>query len=478
MTYVSQHTTNSQTLNEHALDQHAICGLPGITSRRSVGRRGFLCKTLGGFAWLALAALNARPARADKPAAGSRSPLAPKRPHFEPRAKRVIFLFMQGGPSHLETFDWKPALASASKPFLPPAFAFRPCGRSGLMLSEVMPHLAAQADELCLLNGMQTNNPGHQQAIVALHTGNETFVRPSLGAWTVYGLGTDADDLPGFVTIDPITDLGGAMNYGSAFLPATYQGTRLISGGSGIPHLRPHHLVPGDQRRQLDLIQKLNGQARAHAPDHPQLAGLPDSFELAYKMQSSVPDALAWDKEPASIQRLYGLEEPQSRRFGTACLMARRLAERGVRFVQVTSTGWDHHNRVREGMIDRWAAVDQPIAALIADLKDRGMLQDTLVVWGGEFGRGAREDNPGGRGHNAAGYTMWMAGGGVKGGYRHGATDELGERAVEGIVGTHDLHATMLHLLGLDHTQLTFRYAGRDFRLTDTSGEVVRDILA
>ncbi len=456
-----------------------LCGQTQWTATR----RGFLRNTAAGFGWLAFSALHAQWTKAadgDPSAAGSspRSPLAARPPHFVARAKRVIFLFMQGGPSHLDTFDYKPELARAGGRYLAPAFNFRPHGNSGLMLSEVMPHLARHADDLCLLNGMQTKNPGHQQAIVALHTGNENFVRPSLGAWTVYGLGTLAEDLPGFVTIDPISDLGGAANYGSAFLPATFQGTRLQSGSRGVPNIANYQVADGDQRRQLDFLQRLNGNVLDHAPGHPEIEGIVQSYELAYRMQTSVPEALDLSREPQHVQSLYGIDHPDAQRFGSACLMARRLAEKGVRFIQVTSTGWDHHNQVRSGLQGRFAAIDQPIAGLIADLKQRDMLKETLIVWGGEFGRGAREDNPGGRGHNAKGFTMWMAGGGVKGGLRYGATDELGETAVEGIVGTHDLHATILHLLGLDHERLTFRYAGRDFRLTDTGGQVAKDILA
>jgi hypothetical protein len=440
-------------------------------------RRAFLQQTAAGFGWLALTALHAEWAGAE-PKGTYRSPLAPREPHFAARAKRVIFLFMEGGPSHLDTFDWKPALARAGGRYLAPAFPFKPCGQNGLMIADVFPHLSRHADELCLLNGMQTNNPGHQQAIVALHTGSETFVRPSFGSWIVYGLGTLAQDLPGFVTINPIQNQGGAQNYGSAFLPATFQGTRLNSGQRGIPDIANRHLGDGDQRRQIDFIQNANRRLLDQDPDNPELAGLIESYELAYKMQTSVPETLDLSREPESIQELYGLNEAETQHFGTQCLMARRLAEKGVRFIQLTSTGWDHHGRIREALAGRAAAIDRPIAGLLTDLKQRGLLKDTLLVWGGEFGRTANEDNPGGRGHANKGYTMWMAGGGVKGGLRHGATSELGERAVEGIMGTHDLHATILHLLGLDHERLTFHYAGRDFRLTDTKGRVAREILA
>jgi hypothetical protein len=325
---------------------------------------------------------------------------------------------------------------------------------------------------------MRTNNPGHHQAVVTLHTGSENFVRPSMGAWVVYGLGTLAEDLPGFVTINPISDLGGAMNYGSAFLPATYQGTRMGAGQGSVPNLVNRRLTDDDQRRQLDFVEQANRRLLQRDPGHPELGGLIESYELAYKMQTSVPETLDLGREPEHIRKLYGLDEQATAAFGTQCLMARRLVEKGVRFIQLTSSGWDHHNNVRDGIARAAGAIDKPIAGLIADLKQRGLLRETLLVWGGEFGRGTHEDNPGGRGHNNKGYTMWMAGGGVQGGLRYGATDELGGTAVEGIVGTHDLHATILHLLGLDHEQLTYRYAGRDFRLTDTAGQVAHGILA
>lgn len=442
-----------------------------------MSRRQLLQQSATGFGWLAFAALCGQPS-----SARAANPLAPKPPHHAPRARRVIFLYMDGGPSHLETFDWKPGLARiGSQPgsrYLAPAFAFPACGASGLPISTAYPRLAEHADHLCLLNGMTTSNPGHQQAIVALHTGNENFVRPSLGAWVTYGLGSEAESLPGFVTIDPIPDKGGAMNYGSAFLPASYQGTRISSGSRGLPNIANRMLSDSLQRKQLDFLQQANKKLLAQTPGQPELEGLIQSYELAYKMQSAVPETLDLSREPRHIHTLYGLDRPETSQFGTQCLMARRLAEAGVRFIQLTSHGWDHHNNVRDGITRNALATDQPIAGLLADLKQRDLLRDTLVVWGGEFGRGSHEDNPGGRGHNNTGYSMWMAGGGVKGGLRYGATDDVGQRTVDGKIGTHDLHATILHLLGLDHEQLTFHYAGRDFRLTDTAGNVVTDILA
>lgn len=449
-------------------------------------RRAFLQQTSAGFGWLALAAMAGQKTygqQAGEQATRYVSPLAPKTPHFPAKAKRVIFLYMQGGPSHMETFDWKPEMVGkegGNHALLGPVLKFHPSGQSGLMISEAFPELAKHADELCLLNGCQTRTPSHSQATVALHTGNDMFVRPSMGSWTVYGLGTEAQDLPGYITIDPPHDQGGAMNYGSAFLPATFQGTRIRTGQQALPNLDPH-LSMSAQRRQVDFVQKLNRRLlQQHDPANPELEGVIQSMELACQMQTSVPGVLDLDKEPESMRSLYGLGNNETSRFGTQCLMARRLAEKGVRFIQITHGGWDHHNNLRSGTLGRAASIDQPIAGLLTDLKQRDMLKDTMVLWGGEFGRGAYDDkgNGDGRGHNAKGFSMWMAGGGVKGGMRHGATNETGAEAVSGIMGTHDLHATMLHLLGLDHEILTYKYAGRDFRLTDVSGRVAMEVVA
>jgi hypothetical protein len=457
--------------------------MPTCKNTRFVAdRRGFLRHTAAGFGALALSALQSR--WSPTVAAPYAGPLAPKPTHIAPRAKRVIFLFMEGGPSHIDTFDWKPELAAMSpggrsRP-LPPVAKFAPCGKSGLMLaSELFPNLARHADDLCLLHGVQTKNNGHMQSIAMVHTGTERFVRPSLGSWTLYGLGTESEDLPGFVTLDPITHNGGAQLYGSAFLPAVYQGTRLTGGRAGMPNIANTHLAGGDQRRQLDYVRRLNQAVLADAPANPEIEGLIESYELAFKMQSSVPQTFSFDEETDETLELYGVGGDTDR-FGRACLTARRLVERGVRFIQLTSTGWDHHNNLREGLAGRFRDIDKPIAGLLADLKRRDLLKDTLVLWGGEFGRGSSDDkgDGDGRGHNGQGFTMWMAGGGVKGGFRYGATDEIGGRAVEGIMSVQDLHATILHLLGLDHERLTFRYAGRDFRLTETSGEVAHKIFA
>jgi len=300
-----------------------------------------------------------------------------------------------------------------------------------------------------------------------------------MGAWTTYGLGSENQDLPGFITINPV-GLGGAQNYGSSFLPASYQGTRVDLEAGGIADIRNRHLAFGRQRSQIDLIQEMNRDLLDKHPGNPELDGVIQSFELAYRMQTSVPAVLDLKAEKSSTLERYGINREATQEFGTQCLMARRLAESGVRFIQVSKKGWDQHNNLKSALTENCLAVDQPIAALLQDLKERDMLKDTLVLWGGEFGRSPQDQaNSGdGRRHNNSGYTMWMAGGGVKGGMRYGATDETGGTSVLGKIGTHDLHATILHLLGFDHTKLTYRYAGRDFRLTDVYGEVAKDILA
>jgi len=441
--------------------------------------------TAAGFGWLAFAGMNAEIARA---AGGYKSPLAAKEPHFAPKAKRVIFLFMQGGPSHLDTFDFKPKLAAANGKttgdgdakkgggkILASPFTFQPQGKSGLMISELFPHLGKHADDLCVLNGMHTSNAAHPQASIALHTGSVNFVRPSMGSWVVYGLGSKNDNLPGFVTINPVGNVGGAQYFGSSFLPASYQGTRVDSALGGISNIRNKHSTDAEQRQQIDLIQGMNRDLLGAYPDNAELEGVIQSFELAYRMQTSVPNVIDLAKEEPKTRERYGKGG-----FASQCLMARRLAESGVRFIQVSRGGWDQHKNLKGALKKNCGDIDQPIAALLQDLKDRDMLKDTLVVWGGEFGRTPQGQSAAGDGrrHNNRGYSMWMAGGGVKGGMNYGATDELGGTAVQGKMGTHDLHATILHLLGLDHTKLTYNYAGRDFRLTDVYGEVAKEIIA
>ena len=429
------------------------------------------------------------------------SPLAPKAPMLAARAKRVIFLCMSGGPSHVDTFDYKPALAESDgrevsgrrglrgAKLLASPWKFKPYGKSGLRISDLFPSVGAHADELCLLRGMETDVPAHAQAVLKMHTGSFQFVRPSLGAWTLYGLGTENENLPGFVTISPPTANGGSQNYGSAFLPAIYQGTRLGGesrgrgrrGGmdpDGLPNIKSGELTSKAQRKQVDLLQRLNREhAKRHADDR-EVEGVIESFELAFRMQAEVPELMDLTGEKKETLDLYGIGSEPTDRFGRQCLLARRLAERGVRFIEVGHGGWDTHRNMRADLERNCGEIDKPISGLLADLKRRGLLKDTLVVWGGEFGRTPHAQGDDGRDHNNQGFTIWMAGGGVKGGFSYGSTDETGAEAVDGVMNIHDWHATVLHLLGLDHERLTFNYAGRDFRLTDVHGVVAKDIIA
>ncbi len=438
-----------------------------------------------GFGYLAFSALSTIAAARDS------NPLAPKAPHFAARAKRVIFLCMQGGPSHVDTFDHKPALSrdsgKSAKSFaklLGSPWDFHPRGESGLPISDLFPEVAKHADDLCLINSMHTDLPNHPQAFTQLHTGNFQFVRPSLGAWTLYGLGTQNDSLPGFVTLSPPN---GAQNYGSAFLPAIYQGTPIGKGGQNrfarasneapVSNIENPALDRDLQRIQLDYINSLNREKLARDQFNPQVEGVIESFELAFRMQDEVPEVLDISAESTRTKELYGIGERATDGFGKKCLAARRLAEAGVRFIEVSNGGWDHHRNLKNGLEAKCTEIDRPIAGLLADLKQRNLLDETLVIWAGEFGRTPHGQNIDGRDHNNKGFTIWMAGGGVRGGLRYGATDEHGYQAVENKVHIHDWHATILHLMGLDHKRLTYRYAGRDFRLTDVHGNVVTDIV-
>jgi len=460
---------------------------------RPMSRREMLKDAGCGFGMLALAgmcaeAFGAPTTTGTQTGAGTltyHSPLAPKLPHFAAKAKRVIMLFMQGGPSHLDTFDYKPKLIADSGKqgergkLLGSPFKFNRYGKSGLWISELFPNVAQHADDLTVLNGMFTDNPAHPQATIQLHTGSATFVRPSVGAWVLYGLGTLNQNLPGFITINPPAGLGGAQNYGSAFLPATFQGTRVDA--SGVQDITNHSVTRGLQRKQIDLVQAMNKDMTKKTGPNEQLDGLIESFELGFRMQSAVPEVMDISRESKATLDLYGISSGGGGRggdFARQCLMARRFAEAGVRFIEVCHPGWDHHNNLRQRLSQNCQQTDRAIAALLTDLKGRGMLKDTLVVWGGEFGRTPGAQNSDGRNHNNRGYTMWMAGGGVKGGFTYGRTDEYGGHAVEDKVHTHDLHATVLAMLGLNHEKLTYRYAGRDFRLTDVYGNVVKDIMA
>ncbi|MBL8859820.1 MAG: DUF1501 domain-containing protein [Planctomycetes bacterium] len=426
-------------------------------------------------------------------------PLAPKKPHLLARAKRVIFLCMNGAPSHVDTFDYKPALAEhdgqtlsgyrQGAKLMASPWKFSQKGKSGLWMSELFPELAKHADELCLLRGMHTAVPAHAQATIQQHTGSFQFVRPSLGAWTMYGLGTTNRNLPGFVTLNPPSGNGGAQNYGSGFLPAPYQGMRvaLARGGAAnrrgaapesVANIKNTRLTTEEQRAQLDLLQKLNKEHARRDSGDAQVEGVIESYELAFRMQAELPGLLDLSKEKKATLDAYGIGGGETDAFGRQCLTARHLAAAGVRFIEVGMGGWDHHRNLREELPQRCQAIDKPIAALLADLKQSGMLDETLVIWGGEFGRTPYAQNGDGRDHNNRGFTTWMAGGGVKGGFSYGATDENGIEAVEGRMSINDWHATILHLVGLDHERLTYNYAGRDFRLTDVSGTVATDILS
>ena len=458
----------------------------------ALSRRELLQTTSCGFGALAFAGLFGKSSQA----AAEANPLAPKRPHFEPKAKRVIFMFMQGAPSHIDTFDYKPALerddgkspgagvgGKGNRKLMKSPWKFNPSGASGLPISELFPNLSTQADELCLLNSMHTDLPNHPQASVQMHTGSFQFVRPSMGAWVVYGLGTENEELPGFITINPITRVGGAVNFGSSFLPAPFQGTPIggegqsLAKGVTIPNIANRSLTRDQQRSQLDLLQRINRDKLAADKVNGELEGVIESYELAFRMQTAVPKIMDFGSESPSTLEQYGIGGGPTDNFGRQCLMARRFAEAGVRFIELGMTGWDQHGQLQARLTANCTAIDKPIAALIADLKQRDMLKDTLLVWGGEFGRTPHAQNTDGRDHNATGFSMWMAGGGVKGGLRYGATDEHGIRAEEKKMHVHDLHATVLHLLGLDHEKLTYRYSGRDFRLTDVHGVVAREII-
>ncbi len=446
-------------------------------------RRQMLRSAACGFGYLALADLCSQARAAEAPEQPHyESPLLPKLSHFPAKAKRVIFLFMQGAPSHVDTFDYKPQLAKddgkivLGRKLLASPWKFNRSGKSGLYVSELFSNVAQHADDLCLLNGMHTDNPAHPQASIQLHTGSVQFIRPSIGSWVLYGLGTENKNLPGFITINPPAGVGGAQNYGSAFLPAAFEGTRL-DGGGRMENIASS-LPSNSQRRQIDLVQSMNRDLLKKSGENPQIEGVIESFELGFRMQSAVPSVMDISKESPRTLEMYGIGAGGSDTFGRQCLMARRFAEAGVRFIEVAHTGWDQHTGLHAKHALNAAAVDKPIAGLLADLKQRGLLKDTLVVWGGEFGRTPTAQNRDGRDHNNRGFTTWMAGGGVKGGMTYGATDDYGAKAVANPVHVHDLHATILSLLGLDHEKLTYRYAGRDFRLTDVYGNVVKPIIA
>jgi hypothetical protein len=471
-------------------------------TRHATTRRELLKIGAAGFGHLALLALLQDEARAAAPRAGGfRNPLEAKIPHFAPRAKRVIFLFMKGGPSHIDTFEHKPLLErDHGKPYpgnkprvqfaptnnlLKSPWKFKQYGQSGSWVSELFPHVAECVDDICFLHSLHGTNPAHGGALLKLHTGSDNFVRPSMGAWVSYGLGTENANLPGFITICPTLAHGGVNNWGSAFLPAAYQGTPI--GNASIPaeqakvrYIRSDRTPPDVQRVQLDLLNEAN-RRHLEAGYDPNLEARIHSFELAFRMQTEMPEIEDISGESPETRKLYGLDDKMTADFGRQCLLARRFVERGVRFVQCTHSDpkvqWDQHGDLKNGHEEKAREVDKPIAGLLKDLKARGLLQDTLVIWGGEFGRTPTAQGTDGRDHNPEGFTMWLAGGGVKPGFHYGATDDYGFYAAVDRMHIHDFHATLLHLLGIDHTRLTYRYAGRDFRLTDVHGEVAKRIM-
>ena len=460
----------------------------------SFTRREALKSLSAGFGYLAFAGL----AMSEE----KRSALAARAPHFPAKAKRVIFLCMRGGPSHVDTFDHKPKLAKdngrpsryGSTPLFASPWAFQQHGQSGLWISELFPNLARHADDLCLLRGMHCDQPAHAQAYVQMHTGSFQFVRPSMGAWTLYGLGTDNQNLPGFISINPPSANGGAQNYGSAFLPGACQGTKFTLQDSSqrnrpVDRMRRGEANPAgnknaaallpktEQRAQLDLIAALNREKLARDVQNPIVEAAIENYELAFRMQEAVPGVMDLSRETPATLALYGINESPTDGFGRQCLLARRFAEAGVRFIELGHGSWDQHSNIKTALADNCAKTDKPIAGLLADLKQRDLLKDTLIIWGGEFGRTPFSPDGNGRDHNHKGYTTWMAGGGVRGGLSYGETDEHGYEAVAGKVHIHDWHATILHLLGLNHERLTFRHAGREMRLTDVKGHVAREIL-
>jgi hypothetical protein len=464
-------------------------------------RRQMLAQCASGFGGVALAALLAEwPNGAAS--AGQVSPLTPRPTHFPPRATNVIFLYMDGGPSQIDSFDPKPRLdREHGQPIkmkvpatqfnnvgkvLKSPWAFRQYGQSGIPVSDLFPHVAGCVDELCIVRSMVSKFSEHTSANYFLHTGSSMQGRPSMGSWLTYGLGSDCQNLPGFVVLNGgLIPVGGLDNFGSGFLPASFQASVFKHGKHAVENVEPIEATAELQRGKLDLLAQLDQQMLERTGHNDQLESAIANYELAFQMQTAVPELMDLSKETAGTQRLYGMEaaDPLTRGYGGLCLLARRLVERGVRFVELTCPGvsadrWDQHGNLKDGHEKNARVVDQPIAGLLKDLRGRGLLDSTLVVWGGEFGRTPMAQGTDGRDHNPFGFTMWLAGGGVKGGTIYGATDDYGYYAVENRVEIHDLHATMLHLLGIDHTRLTFRFGGRDVRLTDVHGNVVRDILS
>lgn len=471
------------------------------TLSRSLSRRWFLrdCGIgLAGIAANTLAAAEvARQPGTARLQAGN--PLAARQPHYAPKAKRVIYMFQAGAPSHLELFDNKPELTkrngqlppaellrgyraafiNPNSALLGPKFKYARHGQSGMELSEVLPHLSGIADDICLIRSMQTDAVNHAPAQILMNTGSQQFGRPSFGAWTLYGLGSEYDDLPGFVVLTSAKGTsGGASNYGSGFLPTLYGGIPFRSAGDPVLYLsNPRGIDDDTQRSSLDSLRRLNDLSLAAVGD-PETAARIHSYEMAYRLQSSAPELMDLSSEPKTILDMYGIKDVKEASYARNCLLARRLIERGVRFVQLFHEVWDQHGNLTADVKKNALATDQPSAALVRDLKQRGLLQDTLIIWGGEFGRTPMvQGGNDGRDHHNRCFSMWLAGAGLKTGYVHGQTDEFGFNVVREPVHVHDLNATLLHLLGLDHTRHTFRFQGRDYRLTDVHGNLIQGIL-
>lgn len=465
-------------------------------------RRSLMTAGATGIGSIALLDLLARcDAGQPSAAAAPNRPLAAKEPHFTPRAKRIIFLFMHGGPSHVDTFDHKPELTKQDGKPLPfdkpriqfaqtgnllkSPWGFKQYGQSGAWVSDLFPNVGQCVDDITFIKSIHGSNEAHGGALLKIHTGSDTFVRPSMGAWISYGLGTENENLPSFVTINPTLGHGGVRNFGSAFLPPIHQATRIGSSGSGmkaatIENLTNDKVSPDLQTLQLGLLTDLDRLKRQRpiTPADAALQARIDSFELAFRMQTSAPKLLDISDETEATLKLYGIDGGPTDNYGRQCLMARRMSESGVRFVQASHAYWDQHSELKEKHTELATQVDKPIAGLLTDLKQRGLLDETLVIWGAEFGRTPTAQGTNGRDHNPHAFTWWMAGGGVKRGFSYGRSDDFGFYAAQDKVHVHDLHATILALLGLDHERLTFRYGGRNFRLTDVEGRVVDNIFA
>ncbi len=467
-----------------------------------LSRRQLLSRTACGFGGLALAGLFADAAKADE----KTNTLALREPMFAPRAKRVIFIFMQGGPSHVDSFDYKPELiksdgksidftgvrfgtfgSKSKRTLMKPLWGFKQYGESDRWVSDLFPEMAQHVDKMCMIHSMHTEGVAHGPSTLFLHTGATNLVRPSIGSWITYGLGTGNQNIPGFITINPSASKGGPRNYSNGFLPTIFQGTAVGRAGQTVSKSRIRNITnritsANLQRSQFEFLQSLNRAQAKRSVHEDQLEATIESYELAYRMQLNAPGVMDLSQETETTLAMYGIDQKETENFGRQCLLARRLAEADVRYIQInyadesTNPRWDQHSNMGKHA-EHAKAVDKPVAGLLTDLAQRGLLEDTLVWWGGEFGRTPFSQGKDGRDHNPRGFTVWLAGGGVKAGYAHGSTDEIGHHAVRDKVHMHDLHATILHLLGLDHEKLTYRYAGRDFRLTDVAGRVVNEII-